>query len=630
MDRNTIIGFLLIFAIILVWQRIVAPTPEEIERQQARLDSLRRIEQLKADSLARLTAAPADSLAAPVAVDSARQTRLAGLYGPFAHALDGEEQFEVLENEEMRVLFSNKGGRIMEVELKNYFKVQLDSNHQEHKLPLKLLEDSKNRFEYLLPIAQAPNGTVPTGELFFQTQREGNRITFTLQGSDGSRFEQQYVLGKDFALDYRLNWQGLNRLAPPGTDRLRLHWTNYLDKLEQNTKYERNYSTVYFKVADDDPDYCSCTSDDEENLESTPLDWVAHSNQFFASVLLAKEANFRGGRFRTEVLDEEAEDLKKLQSDIYLPFEGEGYAMEWYIGPKKFENLLAYDALLEDIIPFGRSIFGTINRWVIRPLFNFLLSFIGSKGIAILVLTLIVKLLLFPLTYKMLYSQSKMAALKPRLASLKDKFKDDPQKMQMETMKIYREFGVNPLGGCLPMILQMPIWFALYRFFPASIQFRQADFLWATDLSSYDAAFWLPFNIPFYGEHVSLFTLLWALSTVAYTHYNMKHMDMSAMGNPMMKYMQYFMPVMFLFFFNNFASGLTCYLLFSNVTNIAQTLITKNYIIDQEKILQELEAYKKKPKKKGGFQARLEAALKEQQRRMAEEEAARKRARKKK
>jgi YidC/Oxa1 family membrane protein insertase len=200
---------------------------------------------------------------------------------------------------------------------------------------------------------------------------------------------------------------------------------------------------------------------------------------------------------------------------------------------------------------------------------------------------------------------------------MKEKFPEDQQKQQMESMKLYREFGVNPLGGCFPIVLQMPIWFALYRFFPASIEFRQASFLWATDLSSFDVFWKLPFELPLgMGAHISMFTLLWAVTTVIYTFYNSKHMDMSA--NPMMKYMQYIMPIMFLGFFNSFASGLTCYLLFSNIFNIAQTIITKNYVIDQDKILRELEAYKKKPKKKGGFSQRLETAMRDAQKQQAE------------
>ncbi|MCB0685541.1 MAG: membrane protein insertase YidC, partial [Saprospiraceae bacterium] len=245
-------------------------------------------------------------------------------------------------------------------------------------------------------------------------------------------------------------------------------------------------------------------------------------------------------------------------------------------------------------------------------------------GLVILLLTLVVKSLVYPLTYKMLYSQSKMGALKPQIEKVRDKFKDDQQKIQMETMKMYREYGVNPAGGCFPMILQMPIWIALYRFFPASIEFRQASFLWANDLSSYDVFVRLPFSIPFLGDHLSLFTFLWAISMVGYTYYNSKIMDMSSMNAmPAMKYMQYIMPLMFVFFFNDYASGLTCYLLFSNLLNITQTLVTKNYLINHDKIMDELDANRKKPKKKGGFQERLEKALQEQQR-IAEEKARKK------
>jgi YidC/Oxa1 family membrane protein insertase len=220
----------------------------------------------------------------------------------------------------------------------------------------------------------------------------------------------------------------------------------------------------------------------------------------------------------------------------------------------------------------------------------------------------------------MLYSQSKTQVLKPKIEAAKAKVGDDPQKQQMETMKLYREYGVNPMGGCFPVLLQMPIWIALYRFFPASIEFRQASFLWATDLSSYDVFAYLPFDVPFYGSHVSMFTLLWAVTTVIYTWYNSKSMDMGAMANnPMMKYMQYLMPVMFLFFFNNFASGLSCYLFFSNILNIGQNVITKEVIIDKKKIEKELAEHHKKPKKKGGFQERLSKVL-EEQKKLAEQQ----------
>jgi YidC/Oxa1 family membrane protein insertase len=374
------------------------------------------------------------------------------------------------------------------------------------------------------------------------------------------------------------------------------------------------YSSVYYKQVDHDPHHCSYRKDDSETLTDGQVKWVSHTNQFFNSTIIAESA-FSSAYVECQQFDIANDDLKLLVSQLQIPLghlNESAFSTTWFIGPNKFDELRSFNVDFEDIIPFGASVFGTINRWVIRPLFNFISNFLGSKGLVIFFLTLIVKAALYPLNYKMLYSQSKMGALKPEMSKIRERFKNDSQKVQMESMRIYREYGVNPAGGCLPMILQMPIWFALYRFFPAAIEFRQAPFLWANDLSSYDVFFRLPFQLPMVGGHVSLFTLLWAVSILGYTYYNSKIMDMSTI-NPMMKYMQYLMPIMFVFFFNSYASGLTCYLLFSNMLNIGQTLVTKNYLIDNEKIKEELDRNKKKPKKQTGFQARLEKALKEQQ-----------------
>ena len=630
MDKNTIIGFLLIFGILMAWQLTMAPDQKLIkEREQARLDSLRLLEEQRADNLAKLGNLPVDT-ATSTPLDSQaiaqRQMQMSGEFGPFAGAASGQEKIEVLENDLVRILLTNKGGRIKEVELKQHFKVKLDSAHNEIKMPLKLLEDEKNKFGYLLPVAGL-NKPVNSEKLFFQASKQGdNSVVFRADAGEGRYFEQTYKLEPgSYGLQYQLGFNGLDNVLNTSENGVRLEWVDYLDKLELNHQYERNYSTIYYKPSDEDYDYCSCTANDEDQLPNTNIKWAAHSNQFFATVLMAKDKPFKGGDFTTEIMDKEDQDLKKVTTTLDIPVSGqEAFAMEFYLGPKDFETLRAYGNEVEDIIPFGQSIMGTANRWIIRPLFNFLMSLIGVKGLAILILTLIVKLLLYPLSYKMLHSQAKMAALKPHLATLKEKFKDDQSQIQMESMKMYREFGVNPLGGCLPVAIQMPVWLALYRFFPASIEFRQASFLWATDLSSYDAAFWLPFEIPFYGQHVSLFTLLWVVTTLIYTYYNMQQMDMGNMGGAnaqMMKYMQYLMPVFFLFFFNNFASGLTCYLVFSNILNVAQTLVTKNWIIDHDKIKEQLEAYRKKPKKKGGFQSRLEDALKQQQAIAAQREA---------
>ncbi|MEO1514177.1 MAG: membrane protein insertase YidC [Bacteroidota bacterium] len=623
MDRNSVIGLVLIFGLFFLWAQLNSPSKEELERQQFVQDSIKQ-EQMRLDSLANLETAsqnPSTAVAANAAPavetesDSLRNLRLASTFGAFAASATGTESEEVLENDLFKITFSNKGGKIKNVTLKDYFKTLPDSvSEGGTKVPVELMEDNKNIFEYLIPMGNVPSGSVSSNDLYFQSEKKDSTLIFRAYAGNGKYFEQTYTVRKGtYNVDYDIQLVGLSGDLTRSEEKMQLNWVNYLDKLELNTQYERNYTSVYYKQVDEDPDYCSCTSDDQEDVDGQRVNWVAFSNQFFNTSLIA-ETPFQSALLETKILDEKSDDLKKLASKIQIPIAeatDAAYKMDFYLGPNEFNRLKAYDADLEDIVPYGWSIFGTINRWIIRPLFQFLSSFIGSAGLVILLLTVIVKLLLYPLTYKMLYSQSKMAALKPRLAGLKEKFGDDQQKQQMETMKLYQEFGVSPLGGCLPIALQMPIWFALYRFFPGSIEFRQASFLWADDLSSFDVFAQLPFEIPFYGAHVSLFTLLWAGTTVIYTYYNTKHMEMTV--NPAMKYMQYLMPVMFLFFFNNFASGLTCYLLFSNMFNIGQTIITKDYIIDKAKIKKELEEYRKKPKKKNGFQARLEAALREQQ-----------------
>ncbi|NET31387.1 MAG: membrane protein insertase YidC [Cyanothece sp. SIO1E1] len=630
MDKNTLIGFALIFVLLIVWQQFNMPSQEELERQQQIQDSIEQAQQLAEVEIAEPEETTTKTVQEEIAAlpDSLKEEKLSGLFGPFSSAGSGEEKLITVENELMTLVLTNKGGRIKEVILKDFEKNVLTEEKKEVKEELKLLSDEKNKFEYLLPIASLPSGGVRTGDLFFDVQQSGNEVVFRANAGSGRYFEQKYNLqDNSYRIGYDIKLEGLQNVLANNAEEIELIWHDYLDRIEINHNFERRYSTIYFKPAEEGVDYCSCTSDDVEELNDQRIKWISHSNQFFNSTLIAKES-FASGVLETQVLDTEDADLKKLVSSLKVPYNRsstENFAMEFYVGPNEFDRLREVGNDLEDIVPFGWSIFGTVNRWIVRPLFNFLSSFIGSKGIVILVLTFMVKLCLYPLTYRMLYSQSKMGALKPQIEKLKEKVKD-PQQQQVETMKMYREFGVNPLGGCMPMLLQMPIWIALYRFFPASIEFRQASFLWATDLSSYDVMTYLPFEIPFVGGHISLFTILWAGTTLIYTYYNTKHMDMSA--NPAMKYMQYLMPIMFLGFFNTYASGLTCYLFFSNLFNIGQTVVTKNYIIDQDKVRAELEENKKKPKKKSGFQERLEAAMKEQQRVQAQREAQKKKKKK--
>ncbi len=607
MERNHIIGFVLIFGLLLVWTFVNSPSKDEVQAMKQRQDSLNRVEIIK-DSIADVVHQSQPDSLAPDSFALARE------FGSFASAATGTNEKVRLENEFFIVDFESKGGKVTGVELKSYKKILLDEKKKEVKIPLRLLEDPADVWDISLPGSQ---GDIHTSELVFQTQVSGQKVTFSAVGAQGEKIVQEYELtGKPYEIKYNLTIDNGGRSNAAKS--AKLTWTNYLDKLERNSNFERSYSTVYFKENTESVDYCNCRKSAQENLTEQPIKWFSHSNQFFNSTLIASES-FDGGLFETTMLQPEDENLKTTSAVVGIPLKGNNTSTEMtmYIGPNDFESLRHYQVNLEDIIPFGQSIFGSINRWVVRPIFNFLLSFIGSEGIVILVLTLLVKLALFPLSYKMLHSQAKMNVLKPQLAGMREKYKDDMQKQQMETMKVYREYGVNPLGGCFPVLLQMPVWFALYRFFPASIEFRQASFLWATDLSSYDVFVYLPWDIPYFGAHVSMLTLLWTASTLAYTYYNMQNMDMGNM-NPMLKYMQYFMPVMFLAFFNSYASGLTLYLLYSNLLNIAQTLGAKRFLFDEDKIMGELNKNKSKPKKEGGFQARLEQAMKQQQK-MADE-----------
>lgn len=609
MDKNTVVGFTLIFLLLLAMSWMKTPSQEEIERQKFVQDSIKNATIL-ADSLAKLPEEIQPKETVPVLSDSMKNIQLAGKFGAFSPAASGEDQIVTLENDLMIVKFSTKGGKIKEVELKEHKKLVKDAEGNSIKTPLKLLEDEKNKFEYILPVG---NKNIYTSDLYFTPQVSGKSISLKAQTSTGGFIEQKYTLEDgSYLMDYDVNLNNLGGVISRNEPTIKLNWVNYMDQLEKAVYYEATYSSVYYKTMDKDPSYCSCRGDDEQNLDK-PLKWVSHAQQFFNSTLIA-DNKFKSADLETKMLDTEAqEDLKKIVSKINIPIDNadnESITMKFYVGPNDYNILKSYNIDLEDIIPFGWSIFGWVNRHVIRPMFNFLAAFIPNYGLLILVLTIILKTVLFPLQYKMLYSQVKMRVLKPELAKLKERIGDDPQKLQMEQMKMYRETGASPFSGCLPVMLQMPVWIALYRFFPAAIDFRQQPFLWADDLSSYDEIVQLGFSLPFLGSHISLFTVLWIISTIAYTYYNSKDMDFSA--QPMMKYIQYFMPLMFIFIFNSYAAGLTCYLLFSSLINISQIIITKNFIIDHDKVRAEIAEHRKKPKK-AGFAQKLEKVMKEQQ-----------------
>jgi YidC/Oxa1 family membrane protein insertase len=593
MERNHIIGIILIIAVLFVWNHFFfQPEMQEQMRKKQSQDSITLIEKPV------LQDSETVSTEETKAMDSTIQTDT---------IVSLPETFHILENDLIQLKFSSKGGVIKEAVIKNHKKIVSGKNEPEQKEILKLLEDSKNIFEYRIHDGKKE---VSTKDLLFTTREIDNRtIQFTGMLSETAKFIQTYKLSDDYTIHYTIRTEGL-----PSSSDINLHWENYLDRLEKNYAYEKYSSSVYFKEKDESADYCSCRSDDRMESTGKRVHWVSHSNQFFNSSLIS-ETGFTKGIYETIMMSDNSDDLKKLVTDLNIAIDDikeKDFNLKWYIGPNEFSRLKEFGVNLQDIIPYGWSIFGSLNRYAIRPLFVFLDNFVDSKGILILLMTFVVKLLVFPLGYKMLQSQAKMMALKPEIDKLRAKHKDDMQKQQVETMKMYNEFGVNPLGGCFPLLLQMPIWIALYRFFPASIEFRQESFLWAADLTSYDEFLHLPFSLPLFGDTLSLFAFLWMVSTLVFSYYSSQTMDFSA--NPAMKYMQYMMPVIFWFMFNLTAAGLTCYMFFSNLLNIAQTILGKRLLFDNDKIRASLELNKSRPRKQGGFRDRLEQMMKEQQR----------------
>ncbi|MBK7094960.1 MAG: membrane protein insertase YidC [Saprospiraceae bacterium] len=611
MDKKQLIGFVLIFGLLMAINFINKPSKEEIERNNVQ-DSLALVQKKTPvrDTESAKTLSDAKTIAA-AADDTLADAKSQLLFGSLASFSKGQEKEFKLENEDIEVTFSNKGGRIKNVRLKKYESWLEDKDHKKLVNPIELLNYPADKFEYILPVSGAQNNNVNSSELFFEVSESNNEINFRVDSKTGVVFSQTYKLDpKGYKIDYQINQSGLNLSKD---DKLTLKWEVYLKGLEKALQYEKTYTTLYYKDAKD-VDHLSFSSNDEEKEAISQIEWVSNVNQFFNSTLMKTDQQFQNAKFEVAVPgeDEVTDYIKICKTRLEFP-ETENFKMQFYVGPNEFKALKAFENDLEMVVSFGWNIFGAINRWVIRPMFLFLFDIVGSMGLAIIILIFIIKGLLSPLNHKMLLSSSKMQALKPEIDKLKEKHKDDAQQIQLKTMELYRKYGVSPFGGCLPMLLQMPIWIALFRFFPAAIEFRQVPFLWAPDLSSYESIAYLPFNIPMYGSHVSLFALLWGISSVIYAHYNMKNMDMGTSQNQAMKYMQYIMPVFFIVFFNSYASGLNVYMFFSNLFTILQTTITKRFFIDEEKIRAKLELQKEKPKKKSKFTQRLEDAMKQQQ-----------------
>lgn len=621
MDKNTLIGFLLIGVVLFAFSWLNQPTPEQVEAQRRYQDSIaqiehaRQLDQSRNDKLPLATAA--DSL--PGESDSARIQRIRSEYDVFADAVIGEEQFATLENDKVEIRFTNKGGRVYSARLKDY------KTHDS--LPLILFEGDEALLDFTL--VTATNRVVNTAGMYFQAipGNDPNTLTMRLSAGDGRHLDFTYTLSKDdYMVKMDIKGTGLNGVLSPSTNALDINWEQKIRQQEKGRKFEDQYAAIYYKFVADDVEYLSETKNDSKQL-SNRLKWIAYKDKFFSTVLISEDG-FEATNLASNLIPE-GKFIKECKTTTSVPFDLRGEkttSLRYFFGPNKYNLLAAYDndvpsadkLELERLVPLGASVFRWINQYFILPLFNFFGNFIGSYGLIIFLLTLLVKIILFPLTYKSYMSSAKMRVLRPQVEEINAKFpgQDKALERQKATMELYSRAGASPMSGCLPMLLQMPILIAMYMFFPSSIELRHESFLWAKDLSTYDAVIsWttnIPLITPYFGNHISLFCLLMTITNIIYTKFNMDQTNTGQQQMPGMKAMMYMMPLMFLVFFNQNASGLSYYYFISTLITIVQTLIFR-YTINEDKLLAKLEANKKKPAKKSGFMKRLEDAQRAQQ-----------------
>lgn len=624
MDKNTITGLLLIGAIIIGFGILNGPTEAEIEAAKQQRDSIAQVEAEKEAIYAEQSAsneitAQLDSSEVVNANDSLISIENQRIYGAFANAAAQEARLITVETDFLKLVFNTKGGKIESAKLKNY------KTYDEKPL---MLFDSTSSFN--LNFFTKDNKNIYTDELVFDTDATdqyisaGNEkaIRFKLDAGAGRYMEFIYTIkGDNYLVDYDVNLVEMDQVLDARMGEMYLNWSVNAPNQEKSLKNQRDASTVYFKYKGEDVDDLGMMGDEREDYESS-IKWVSLKQQFFNAAIIADNYFDKSKAYAEAITDEEQENyVKQLNTSLTLPVAGnaiENIGMAFYFGPNDYNVLSQYEIGLQNIINLGWGIFGWVNKYAVIPVFDFLDSFNWGYGLIILILTILLKLVLSPITYKTYLSGAKMRVLKPEINELNEKFKDDPMKKQQAMMSLYKQTGVNPLSGCIPMLIQMPILIAMFRFFPSSIQLRQEGFLWADDLSSYDSIYTFPegFSIPFYGDHVSLFTVLMAISLAFYTRMNSSMSMGAAADGPMaaqMKIMTYLMPVMMLFFFNNYSAGLSYYYFLANVISMGQTLLIRKLFINEDSIRAKIEANKKRPqaKKKSGFQKRLEEMAKQ-------------------
>ncbi len=617
MDRNSIIGILLIGAVLIAWSYFTSPSEAEIEAARRQRDSLAQVEQQKQmqekeKDIQRGAEEKSEPTLEPEQDATYSNYSVAGnlmkKYGVFGVSAKGENQAYTLENEKVEIKIHALGGRPYYVRLKDY--QTYDS------LPLKLFDGDSTKFgfNWVTNDAQVP---IKTQQLYFealeQTQTDsGQQLVMRLKAGEDRYVDYKYTLHHDdYMLEFDVDLHNLGDIIK--NDYLSFDWAIYMPSVEKGYEWEERNSSVYYRFKGGDVDYLSETGDDEEKLNEQ-IEWIAFKQQFFSSIIIPERA-FTDLFIKTEMTADE-QFVKYVSAEAYMPFMAQNesdYSFDFYFGPNKYERLKSHEKEFEELLPLGWGIFGWVNKLIVINLFEWLGKYISNYGVIILILTLIIKAGLFPLTYRSYRSTAKMRVLKPEIDELSKKFpkKEDAMKKQQATMSLYKKAGASPMGGCLPMLLQLPFLIALFRFFPASIELRQESFLWADDLSSYDSIVQLPFEIPWYGDHVSLFVLLMTIVNFIYINMNNKNNPQST-GMPGMKTMMYIMPLFMLFFFNSYASALSYYYFVSLLITITQTWVFRQ-MIDDKAIRAQININKKKPTKKSKFQQRMEQMAKQQQ-----------------
>ena len=604
-DKNSLTGFVLMFLILLVFNFFFLPTNEEVEKE----DNSNPIE-LQSTQIQQIDESSNTINQEPVYNKINKSD-----FGIFSESSFAQDQEVILENEKIKLVISNKGGQIKSVVIKEGPNQKKYTTYTGEELEIFNSDSSIFNLNFSTGIS------INTKDLYFDpisynTSENQNSVTMRLAVDSIHYVDFNYKINDDYLVDFSINLIGMDEVIPNELNYMNLEWQMKTPQTEKSKTNQDMYTGIYYQfLADqDDIDYLGYTTAEDEEKLSNKLSWVAFQQQFFSSILVSKSGLENASLY--SVKDENSKYIKNLSAKFELPYNhnrNEKLDFQFYFGPNHYKQLQSYNYKFEEIIPLGWGIFGWVNKYIIINIFDFLSKFFTNYGLIIFILTVIIKLALSPFTYKAYLSQAKMKVLKPEIDKMTEKHKGkDPMKVQQETMSLYRKAGVNPMGGCLPMLFQFPILIAMFRFFPASIELRSEAFLWADDLSAYDSIYDLPFEIPFYGDHISLFTLLMTISTLLYTRMNSQ---MASGQMAQMKWMMYLMPIMFLGFFNNYAAGLSYYYFLANMFTFSQQYFMKKFI-DEDAILRQLEENKKKPKKKSNFQKKLEEMQKRQEQKL--------------